>query len=156
MKTTNFQLLDSNARGTWAEQFAEWWLAQQGLEPHSKNYHRRVGELDLVLRDKANRSWVFVEVKYRKRNSLVTGVESITAAKRRRLWRTARLFLQRANDQVSEARIDVLLITPCETALPLSHPSMTSSALSFCADGHRQQIVNGHHLQWIQNAIDGT
>jgi len=101
---------DSNARGAWAESLAERWLVQQGLIVQSKNFHRRLGELDLVLRDATNNRWVFVEVKYRQHNALVTGVDSITAKKRQRLRRTANLFLQHHKDHTSEARIDVLVV----------------------------------------------
>ena len=138
--------LDSNSRGYWAEQLAEQWLADQGLTPFARNFHRRVGELDLVLRDEVNRRWIFVEVKYRKRNAQVSGAECITAAKQRRLWRTASLFLQHANDHTSEARIDVLIITPNE-------PSNAAACDQYSIDGYRQQIVQGHRLTWIQNAI---
>lgn len=147
MKNLKKPTLDSNARGSWAELLAERWLVHQGLIPHVRNFHRRVGELDLVLRDEANNRWVFVEVKYRKHNAQVSGAESITARKQQRLWRTASLFLQRQNDHSSEARIDVLIITPCESDL--------TTCRSYSLDGHRQQIVHGHHLTWIKNAIDG-
>jgi len=69
MKHPKYPILDSNARGSWAEQLAERWLVRQGLVAHTRNFHRRMGELDLVLRDEANNRWVFVEVKYRKRNA---------------------------------------------------------------------------------------
>ena len=148
MQKTQYQALDSNARGSWAEQFAERWLVNQGLLVHSKNFQRRGGELDLVLRDAANKRWVFVEVKYRKRNARVAAIECITARKQQRLRRTANLFLQSINDQSSEARIDVLIITP-------KAPSHVTNGPNYSHDGHRQQIVNGYHVLWIENAIDG-
>ena len=146
MRTPNHQTLDSNVRGSWAEQFAQTWLVNQGLVAHSKNFSRRGGEIDLVLRDKSHNCWVFVEVKYRKRNAQVSGVECITARKRQRLRRTASLFLQHKNDSTSEARIDVLIISPAE--------AVNASMPGYSTDGHRQQIVNGYHLMWIKNAID--
>jgi len=154
MKHPKDPILDSNARGFWAEQFAERWLVRQGLVAHTRNFHRRMGELDLVLRDEANNRWVFVEVKYRKRNAQVSGVECITARKRKHLWRTASLFLQRNNDHTSEARIDVLIVTP-QGNLASEGAEQDSSCACYSQDGHRQQIVHGHRLTWIKNAIDG-
>ena len=143
---------DSNARGAWAESLAERWLVQQGLIVQSKNFHRRLGELDLVLRDATNNRWVFVEVKYRQHNALVTGVDSITAKKRQRLRRTANLFLQHHKDHTSEARIDVLVVSPYH---PDNDDLAKTSCVSSSRDGYLQQVVNGYHLLWIQNAIDG-
>ena len=50
---------------------------------------------------------VFVEVRFRKNNNFGGGLESITAAKQRKLRRTAELYLQQ-NDKHKNARFDVV------------------------------------------------
>jgi len=68
-------------RGEWAESFAEQWLQQHGLTPHARNYTRRLGEVDLIMREARTNSWVFVEVKYRRARAQVSGAEAIDARK---------------------------------------------------------------------------
>ncbi len=135
---------DTNARGAWAETLASQWLRSQGLTLHTTNYHRRLGEIDLIFRDESDDTWVFVEVKYRQRDALVTAIDSITTHKQWRLRRTAELFLQRVNDTTSPARIDVVTINPSDRK-PIAR---------FCADGHQHAWVQGHHLIWLRNAIN--
>lgn len=50
---------------------------------------------------------VFVEVRFRKDDSFGGGLESITAAKQRKLRKTAELYLQQ-NNQHKNARFDVV------------------------------------------------
>lgn len=158
MKETKNTPQNPNTRGAWAERFVCRWLLQQGLTAHSSNYHRRLGEIDLILRDEAHNTWVFVEVKFRKQHARVSGIESITMHKQRRLWRTAELFLQRVNDHTSQARIDVVIVTPCAT-YPKREPETLDSkqtlqcATTQCSDGHFHATTHGFQLLWIQNAV---
>jgi len=134
-------------RGEWAEQFAERWLRQQGLIPYARNFKRRLGEIDLIMRDPSSNGWVFVEVKYRKAHALVSGLDAIDVHKRRRLQRTAALFLQRQQDSTNAARIDVLLVSPAiEKQL-----SAADQGLSGCV----QQLCNGYSVTWIKSAVGG-
>jgi len=154
---------DGNEKGRWAERLAERWLRSQGLTPHVQNYTRRLGEIDLILRDEARDTWIFVEVKYRGANAIVSGVEAITPAKQRKLYRTAELFLQHINDQTSAARIDVVVITQCDK-LPATSAqgnecaqnNKYTQASKFEAEhGHYRARLGDHELLWIQNAIQG-
>lgn len=146
--TTATERPEAHRKGRWAEQMAERWLASKGLTPHSRNYHRRLGEIDLVLRDETKNTWVFVEVKFRGLRAKVSGIEAITAAKQRRLRQTAELFLQRISDQTSAARIDVVVITREQTTQ--NHREHLS------AQGHTYAVIDEHSLLWIQNAIEGA
>ena len=96
-------------------------LVRRGLEPVAENWHRRVGEIDLVMREPAEAgrhgaagedTIVFVEVRYRRHRSLGGGLESVDAAKRARLRRVARAWLQRHGDVERAARIDVIAVAP--------------------------------------------
>jgi len=156
---------DGNEKGRWAERLAEQWLKSQGLTPHAHNYTRRLGEIDLVLRDENQEAWVFVEVKYRGMNAIVSGVDAITPAKQRKLYRTAELFLQHIRDQTSAARIDVVVITQCAKAMATPDQysdqynenigTLKSESESESEYGHYRAHLGDHELLWIQNAILG-
>ncbi len=74
----------------------------------ARNFRCRVGEIDIVARDGG--AVVFVEVKERTSASHGSAVEAVTAAKRVRVIRAARLYA--AQHDVSEAalRFDVVAI----------------------------------------------
>ncbi|MGD8925887.1 MAG: YraN family protein [Thioalkalispiraceae bacterium] len=115
-------------QGQFAEQLACNFLKQQGLSVLNKNYHCRYGEIDLIM--KQDSTIVFVEVRYRKANSLVDSVASIDFSKQQKLYRSAENYLQRNNipDSVP-ARFDVIAVT--------------------------QQADSTPEINWIQNAIEG-
>jgi len=81
------------------------YLKSQGLKLVNTNFSCRQGEIDLIMLDK--NMLVFVEVRFRKNNNFGGGLESITAAKRLKLRRTAELYLQQ-NRQYENARFDVV------------------------------------------------
>ncbi len=80
-------------KGSAAEQQALKWLKKQGLSLEQQNYQCRQGEIDLIMRD--GEVLVFVEVRYRSHPDFGSAAESVTAAKQRKLLRTAAHFLQR-------------------------------------------------------------
>lgn len=71
----------------------------------------RGGELDLIMRDR--RTWVFVEVRYRKNDFFGTAAETVTDHKQRRLLRAAALWLAQRKESLDTAdcRFDILAIT---------------------------------------------
>ena len=74
------------------------------------NWRRPYGELDLIMRD--GDVVVFVEVKTRRGERLVTAEESLTAAQARRLLRVAQTFLaERAELAGLFWRIDLVAVT---------------------------------------------
>lgn len=81
----------SQRRGAELERRALALLKQHGLTLIARNVQYDSGEIDLVMRDGA--VLVFVEVRYRQTAQFGGAVESIDAAKRQRLIRTARHFL---------------------------------------------------------------
>lgn len=81
------------------------YLKSQGLKLLSTNFSCRLGEIDIIMLD--DNMLVFVEVRFRKNNNFGGGLESITAAKQRKLRRTAELYLQQ-NDKHKNARFDVV------------------------------------------------
>lgn len=113
--------------GTAYEQLAAEYLEQQGLQLILSNYHCRLGEIDLIMKDKD--SLVFVEVRYRLSSNFVSPVVSINAAKQQKLLRTAMVFLKhhKLSDKVP-CRIDLVGITRCRS-------------------------TGGLVVEWIKNAI---
>ena len=92
-------------QGEDAEAACSRYLKSQGLKLLSTNFSCRLGEIDIIMLD--NNMLVFVEVRFRKNNNFGDGLESITAAKQRKLRRTAELYLQQ-NSQYENARFDVV------------------------------------------------
>lgn len=79
--------------GRAAEDRALGYLQAQGLVLVQRNFRRRTGEIDLIMRDAT--TLVFVEVRRRSGRHFGGAAASISAAKQVRLWRCAQLFLQR-------------------------------------------------------------
>ena len=104
-------------RGDDAEQQVHDYLVGRGLEPLGRNWRRRLGELDLIFRERTPDGpvIVFVEVRYRRHPALGGGLSSVDARKRARLRRAARAWLQCSGDPDQAARIDVIAVGPYET-----------------------------------------
>jgi putative endonuclease len=101
------------ARGQAGEDLAARWYEGQGYEVLERNWRRRQGELDLIVRRGA--TVVFVEVKTRTTDRHGTGAESVLPAKQRRIRRLAARWLSELTPAVGrsrvEARFDVVSIT---------------------------------------------
>ena len=92
------------------ERAAESYLQARGLKTLERNFHCRLGEIDLIMND--GPFLVFVEVKYRGRTRRGGGVESIDARKRWRIENTAAFFLARNPGQATRpCRFDVVAIS---------------------------------------------
>lgn len=105
----NIKHLLTNKRGQWAEEHAESYLLQRGLNLVARNYSCQWGEIDLIMLDRNTLS--FVEVKYRKDGRYGGGLESIDYHKQRKLQSTAMYYLQ-THDKLAHypCRFDALLI----------------------------------------------
>jgi putative endonuclease len=96
--------------GAAGELLARRHLEQRGYQFVAANWRRTYGELDLIMRD--GDVLVFVEVKTRRGERLVTAEESLTAAQGRRLLLGAQSFLaQRADLAGLFWRIDFVAVT---------------------------------------------
>jgi putative endonuclease len=115
-------------RGAAAEQLAAGYLEARGIKILARNLRCKLGEIDLVGRDRD----VLIIVEVRQRSSLDFGgaAGSVTAAKQRRVLRAARYYLQRETSWRGLAmRFDVLAVqgSPC-----------------------------AHHVTWIKDAFRAT
>lgn len=83
------------------------YLAQQGLVLVARNFSSRMGEIDLIMKDRD--TLVFVEVRKRSKGSFGGALASITPAKQQRLVKTAQLFLQKTV-KTPPCRFDVVAL----------------------------------------------
>lgn len=110
----------------YGEHLVQNWLLQQGWDILYQRWHCRWGELDIVAQGynaqggKLSSSMLaFVEVKTRSHGNWdLDGLLSITPAKQRKLWTTARLFLTRHPSLAHlPCRLDVALVS-CQSKQP--------------------------------------
>ena len=58
-----------------------------------QNYLTKVGEIDIIMLDKAEQVLVFVEVRYRKSTHFGSATDSVDHAKQLKIMRTAEYYL---------------------------------------------------------------
>lgn len=109
--------------GDRCEEAAAAHLRARGWDVVARNVLYRAGELDIVARD--GDAWVFVEVRSGMDRPSYRPEDSVTLGKQRRLWRAARLYLQRAQQlgwlgSRWSARFDVIVVH-AGTACVLRH-----------------------------------
>ncbi|HHQ4928450.1 TPA: YraN family protein [Aeromonas hydrophila] len=96
------------SKGQHFEQLAEYWLQARGLQPVTRNYRCRGGEIDLIMRQ--GETLVFVEVRYRAQTSHGGAAASVTRRKQHKIVLAARhYFKQHAINEACQAcRFDVI------------------------------------------------
>ncbi|MGM8886236.1 YraN family protein [Psychrobacter sp. 1U2] len=105
------------------------YLQAKGLILIAQNWQQpKIGELDLVMLE-TGKSWstlVFIEVRQRRISSFGDAALSITAAKRNRIIKTAKYFLQQHPNYADyECRFDVIAYDTTDT-----HRKLKDAALS--------------------------
>lgn len=117
----------TRATGSHYEDLALAYLQDQGLNLIERNFTCRFGEIDLIMR--AADVLVFVEVRYRHgAQGFGDGIDSISAAKRGKLVRAARMFLATHPHLADHTcRFDVLAIAGA---------------------------IGAPHVTWLPNAFD--
>jgi len=141
--------MKTQATGQRAEQLARRYLQRQGLRHISQNFHRRMGEIDLIMFDDKRNSWVFVEVRYRKHSRFGNAALTVDKHKQSKLRAVARAFLQQYAHPKQAARIDVVALAPIEPD--------TDEAFerSLTLHGRISTEFEEHELDWFINAVDG-
>ena len=124
-KTFKAAIINTRIKGQNFEQLALHYLEQQGLKLECQNYHKKTGEIDLIMRHKA--VLVFIEVKYRKNNQFGGAIHAVNRNKQKKIAQTAQIYLQteQKNSQHQACRFDVVAI-----------------------DGEQ------YNIQWLQNAFE--
>ncbi len=94
--------------GSAGEMMAVDYLKKKKYRIISRNYQTHFGELDIICSDKKN--LVFVEVKTRSKNYMVSGRDSVTHQKQKRIIKAAMQYLQSYPTKL-QPRFDVIEIT---------------------------------------------
>jgi putative endonuclease len=103
--------------GQAAENIAADFLRDKGLEILERNYLRRLGELDIVARDRD--VLVIAEVRTRATDRYGGAAASVDPGKQRRLIRTAaQLLQQRAGLSHLRLRFDVIVVSGLGSRVP--------------------------------------
>ena len=99
---------DSGSRralGADGERIAAQWYEAHGYEILDRNWRRREGEVDLIVR--LGKTVAFCEVKTRSSDRFGSGAESVLEAKQRRIRRLAARWLSELTPASGRARVDV-------------------------------------------------
>ncbi len=69
-------------------------LQNRGLKLITKNFNTKMGEIDIIMRDKYQ--IIFIEVRYRKSSSYGSAAESVSFNKQQKIIRTSLYYMQKA------------------------------------------------------------
>lgn len=102
--------MNNRMKGSSYELEAASFFERSGFEILEKNYRRKTGEIDLILREGS--TYVFAEVKYRKNTRQGFPEEAVTKEKMRRITRTAKWYLKEHGlpEEGTPCRFDVISI----------------------------------------------
>ena len=85
--------MNNRVKGSVYEEQAASFFVSEGYTVLERNYKRKTGEIDLILRDPEG-ILVFAEVKYRGKARTGFPEEAVTAWKMQRIYRTAEWYLK--------------------------------------------------------------
>ena len=88
-------------------------LRKQGLSVIKRNYQCRFGEIDIIAQTK--QYIIFVEVKTRKKDSIVKGIDAVDIRKQQRIMLTAEDYISKTLCE-KQPRFDVAEVITEETA----------------------------------------
>ena len=86
-------------------------LRKNGFSIVKRNYHTRYGEIDIIAENE--RFILFVEVKTRKIDSMVSGIEAVDSFKQRRIMLTANDYIVKTQCE-KQPRFDIAQVTVFE------------------------------------------
>jgi putative endonuclease len=95
--------------GETGEDIALFHLQRRGYTIVNRNYTCVIGEIDIVAMNEGE--IVFVEVKSRRSRAFGTPAEAVTAAKQKKISKTALYYLKERNMLDRPARFDVVTVT---------------------------------------------
>lgn len=94
--------------GNRGERLAARFLRRQGFKILHRQFHSKLGEVDLIAVD--GETVVFVEVKTRRTTAAGDPTEAVTLSKQRQLTKLALAYLKRYNLLERAARFDVVAV----------------------------------------------
>lgn len=93
--------------GALGEKLAVKYLKQKKYKILEKNYKTKMGEIDIIAKDRD--FLVFVEVKSRSYDPLVSGVYAVDQKKRRHIFKAASFYIYRTKSDL-QPRFDIIEI----------------------------------------------
>lgn len=94
--------------GNFGEEFVSRYIEKKGFEIVERNFHSQFGEIDIIVKN--SEYIVFIEVKTRKQNSYISGLEAVDIKKQKKIIKTAMIYLSK-NDIELQPRFDVAEVT---------------------------------------------
>lgn len=98
--------------GKESEALAARHLKKNGYKILERNYRTKLGEIDIIARDRD--TLVFVEVKAKRSDRFGSPKEAVTFKKQQKISRIALLYLNETNQNNAKARFDVVAILTSE------------------------------------------
>ena len=95
--------------GKQGESLAVWYLKKNGYKILEQNYRTKLGEIDIIAREK--KTLVFVEVKSRRSIRFGSPKWAVTPKKQRTISMVALSYLKNTKQTEAKARFDVVTIT---------------------------------------------
>jgi putative endonuclease len=95
--------------GKRSESLAAWYLRNKGYKIIEQNYRSRLGEIDIIAKEK--KTIVFVEVKSRRSVRYGSPKWAVTPQKQRKISMVALYYLKATRQTDVKARFDVVAIT---------------------------------------------
>lgn len=91
--------------GKEGENYALKYLENKGFDLLCVNYRSKYGEIDII--GQKDKYIIFVEVKLRRRGSVISGIECVSLKKQERIIKTACIYIQEKNIKM-QPRFDVV------------------------------------------------
>jgi putative endonuclease len=110
----NFQQLNTKEEGRLGEKIAEFYLLKKGYQVIEKNFQKKIGEIDLIL--KKGQKVIFLEVKSRFQRDITQlpkePIQSaVSSTKRKKIKKTANLYIKLKNfSPEGNYRFDVITV----------------------------------------------
>ena len=111
--------LTHKSSGAWGEDLALRYLTGQGYTLVERNYRKRRGEIDLIVRHEE--TLVFVEVKLRRSTGFGDPLEAVTARKQATIRSLAEQYLADNQPDFDTLRFDVVGILATHTGTRINH-----------------------------------
>ena len=106
---SDFKMEDKKELGKKGEDFACKFLEKNGYQIIKRNYRNRVGEIDIIAREKDD--MVFVEIKTKVSKDFSNPELSVNTSKQKRIIKTALFYLMEKKIKNTGCRFDVIGIT---------------------------------------------
>lgn len=94
--------------GASGEETAANFLKENGYKIIVRNYKTKLGEIDIIAKDKD--TFAFIEVKTRRSNRFGSSLEAISKVKQRQISKAALNFIRKNNLLDKKARFDVVSV----------------------------------------------